>query len=54
MDIQNGAQLGWLIDSKRQLTFIYRADGTVDKVEGFDKNLSVKMHYRDLNLTYQC
>lgn len=38
--IQNGTLLGWLIDSKKQLTFIYRADGTVDKIIGFDKKLS--------------
>lgn len=38
--IQNGTGLGWLIIPKDQLTFIYRADGTVDKVEGFDKKLS--------------
>lgn len=38
--IQNGTQLGWIIDSKNQLTFIYRADGTVHKVEGFNKKLS--------------
>lgn len=38
--IQNGTLLGWLIDSKRQITFIYRADGTVDKIEGFNKKLS--------------
>lgn len=38
--IQNGTQLGWLIDSKKLVTFIYRADGTVDKIEGFDKKLT--------------
>jgi Uma2 family endonuclease len=38
--IQNGARLAWLIVPKQQLTFIYRADGTVDKVEGFNKQLS--------------
>jgi len=38
--IQNATLLGWLIDSKKQITFIYRADGTVDKIEGFDKKLS--------------
>lgn len=37
--IQNGTQLGWLIDSKRRVTFIYRANGTVDKVEGFENKL---------------
>lgn len=39
--IQNGTRLAWwLIHSKKRITFIYRADGTVDKVEGFDKKLS--------------
>jgi Uma2 family endonuclease len=38
--IQNGARLAWLIVPKQQLSFIYRADSTVDKVEGFDKSLS--------------
>ncbi len=38
--IQNGTQLAWLIDSIRQITFIYRNDGTVDKVAGFDTKLS--------------
>ena len=38
--VRNGTRLGWLIAPKQKLTFIYRADGTVDKVEGFDKVLS--------------
>ena len=38
--IQNGVQLAWLIAPKKKLVYIYRADGTVDKVEGFDKKLS--------------
>jgi Uma2 family endonuclease len=38
--IQNGALLAWLIIPKQQLVFIYRADGTVDKVEGFSNSLS--------------
>ena len=38
--IENGTQLGWLIIPKDQHTFIYRADGTVDKITGFDKRLS--------------
>jgi len=37
--IKNGVKLGWLIDPKNQQTFIYRADGTVDKIT-FDKKLS--------------
>lgn len=38
--IQNGTLLGWLIVPKTQHTFIYRADGTVDKITGFDKKVS--------------
>lgn len=38
--IENGTQLGWLIIPKNQYTFIYRADGTVDKITGFDKKVS--------------
>lgn len=38
--IENGAQLAWLIDKKNEQTFIYRADGTIEKVVGFDKKLS--------------
>jgi Uma2 family endonuclease len=36
----NGVRLGWLIDANTETVFIYRADGTVSKVEGFDKTLS--------------
>lgn len=38
--IRNGVQLGWLIVAKRQMALIYRADGTIDKITGFDKKLS--------------
>ena len=38
--IQNGTRLAWLIVPQKQLVFIYRSDGTVDKAEGFDKKLS--------------
>lgn len=38
--IDNGARLGWLIALEQKLTFIYRADGTVDKVETFNEKLS--------------
>ncbi|MEO6329562.1 MAG: Uma2 family endonuclease [Ginsengibacter sp.] len=37
--IKNGVKLGWLIDPNSEQTFIYRADGTVDKIS-FDKKLS--------------
>lgn len=38
--IQNGVKLAWLVVPEQQIVFIYRADGTVDKVEGFDKELA--------------
>lgn len=36
---KNGVRLGWLIDPKKRESFIYRIDGTINKVEGFDKIL---------------
>lgn len=38
--IKNGTRLAWLIAPEQETVFIYRADGTVDKVQGFDKQLS--------------
>jgi Uma2 family endonuclease len=38
--IENGARLGFLIDPKEQQAFIYRADGSVETVQGFDGALS--------------
>jgi len=38
--IENGTQLSWLIDIKTQKTHIYRADGSIEIVKGFDKTLS--------------
>lgn len=38
--IKNGCLLGWLIVPEDETIFIYRSDGTVDKVKGFDKSLS--------------
>lgn len=38
--IENGAQLGWLIDPTKEKVWIYRADGTVTEVVGFDNTLS--------------
>ncbi len=38
--IDNGVKLAWLIDPQNQQAFIYRADGTVDKIASFDKKLS--------------
>ncbi len=38
--IANGVRLAWLIDPYSETAWVYRADGTVDKVEGFDQQLS--------------
>ncbi|MFT5619020.1 MAG: Uma2 family endonuclease [Arenicella sp.] len=38
--IANGTKLAWLIDSKSKRTFIYRANGSIEIMEGFDKKLS--------------
>ncbi len=38
--IANGAKLAWLIDPQNQQTFIYRSNGSIEIVEGFDKMLS--------------
>jgi len=38
--IENGVLLGWLINPKMETVYIYRADGTISKVEGFAQSLS--------------
>lgn len=38
--IENGARLGFLIDPKDRQAFIYRADGSIETVQGFDGTLS--------------
>lgn len=38
--IQNGTRLAWLINTKNQIVFIYRSNGTVEKVEGYNNKLS--------------
>jgi len=38
--IQNGVLLAWLIDPAKQEVYIYRADNTVSKVEGFTGKIS--------------
>lgn len=38
--IENGVLLGWLINPKTESVYIYRADGTISKVEGFSQALS--------------
>lgn len=38
--IENGTQLAWLINAEAQQTIIYKADGSIEIVDGFDKKLS--------------
>ena len=38
--MDNGVRLAWLIDPYSETAWVYRADGTVDKIEGFDQQLS--------------
>ena len=38
--VDNGVQLGWLIDIQNKQALIYRADGSIDVVEGFDQKLN--------------
>lgn len=38
--IENGVRLGWLIDPKTKITHIYRKNGSIEIIEGFDKTLS--------------
>lgn len=38
--IANGVKLAWLVDPYREKAYIYRADGTIETVEGFDKKLT--------------
>lgn len=38
--IENGIRLAWLIDPMEQKTYIYRADGSIEILEGFERELS--------------
>ncbi len=38
--LDNGVRLAWLIDPTQQRAYIFRADGSEEVVEGFDKKLS--------------
>ena len=38
--MQNGCRLAWLIDPKSQTTHIFRANGEIQIIQGFDKILS--------------
>lgn len=38
--MENGAQLGWLIDPETKQVFIYREDGSIAVIQGFSNKLS--------------
>ena len=38
--MENGCRLGWLIDRIEEHTYIYRADGSREEVDSFEKTLS--------------
>ena len=38
--IENGCSLAWMINPENKTAFIYRKGGTIEKISGFDKNLS--------------
>jgi Uma2 family endonuclease len=38
--IANGVRLAWLIDIRNYQSYIFRADGSIELIEGFDKQLS--------------
>jgi Uma2 family endonuclease len=38
--IKNGAQLGWLIDPREEVSFIFRPGKPEDRIEGFNRKLS--------------
>ena len=38
--MDNGCRLGWLINPKTKTTYIFRANGSISVVQGFDESLS--------------
>ncbi len=49
--IANGCRLAWLIDPKTETTHIFRANGEIQLVQGFDKTLSGEDVLPGLTLT---
>ena len=45
--VEYGVLLGWLINPKTEEVFIYRQDGTISKVSGFDNKLSGESILKD-------
>lgn len=40
--IENGVRLGWLLDVQNEQAYIYRAEGSMEVVEGFNQPLTGK------------
>ena len=38
--IANGVRLAWLIDAEQEKSWVFRADGSTEMIEGFDQKLS--------------
>lgn len=38
--ISNGAQLAWLIDPKKEVSIIFRKDGSFETIRGFNQKLA--------------
>ncbi len=38
--IKNGVALAWLVDVENEKLWIYRQNGTVDLIEGFDQSVT--------------
>lgn len=36
----NGVHLGWLVDPMSEIVYLYRQNGSVEEVHGFDQELS--------------
>ena len=45
--IENGVQLAWLINPSEEEVHIFRADGTISRVNGFDNTLSGEAILKD-------
>ena len=46
--IDQGVELGWLFDVQNRRTFIYRADGSISTLDGFDRSLVASPSFRAL------
>ncbi|MCW3107613.1 MAG: hypothetical protein JWQ09_2119 [Segetibacter sp.] len=38
--IKNGVRLGWLVDTESKTAYVYRADGSVSKINSFNQTLT--------------